>query len=198
MCPEQSGLTHLTALLLSLSLRTDSQLCGLLSITVTHLLIHPSIHPKKLCSVPTSTIQPHKCHPSPKISIPPETSIQPLNLHATLISTGRHNLCIQAHKAPFRPKASNQPNISIQPQTSIETADLSCSPQISLWPQKFSIQPHKILHLDSIISIELTNSPAFLLPPPKGGSQLSCPFSHCCSHTQPSHAQTFSSPPDYG
>ena len=197
MCPEQSGLTHLTALLLSLSLRTDSQLCGLLPITL--LLICPSIHPKKLHSVPTSTIQPHKCHPSPKISIPPETSIQPLNLHATLISTGRHNLCIQAHKAPFRPKASNQPNISIQPKTSIEkTADLSCSCQISLWPQKFYIHPHRILHLDSIISTELTNSPAFPLSSPKGGSQLSCPSPHCCSHTQPSHAQTFSSPPVYG
>ena len=60
---------------------------------------------------------------------------------------------------------------------------------------KVSIQPHKIFLMDSIISIELTNSPAFPLSSPKGGSQLSCPSPHCCSHTQPSHTQTSSSPP---
>ena len=76
-----------------------------------------------------------------------------------------------------------------------KTADPSCSCQISLCPHRSPSSPPTILHLDSIISIELTNSPAFPLPPPKGGSQLSCPSPHCCSHTQPSHTQTSSSPP---
>ena len=70
----------------------------------------------------------------------------------------------------------------------MQLPDLPVAPQVS-------IQLPTILHLDSIISIELTNSPAFPLPPPKGGSQLSCPSPHCCSHTQPSHTQTSSSPP---
>ena len=143
--------------------------------------LHPA--PKSPCNSDLY-IQTQSLHPGPEDSIQPQNpSFKPQNPIYTKTT-------IHSTKPQTNPTFLSIPEPPLDCRSFMQLPDLPVAPQVS-------IQLPTIHHLDSIISIELTNSPAFSLSSPKGGSQLSCPSPHCCSHTQPSHAQTFSSPPVY-